>query len=306
MADLTNEDIIRISALAVLSLVAVSSNMIVCLAFYKTEKLRTSFSFLIVSLAVADMLTGFFVIPSYCVFIVEEGFHKTPIGFYVYAVYICLDIFCGITAIYNMTLMSIDRAMMLVYPSLHARTLARKEVMNKLLFIPWCLACIFLTPKVVEFTYKVDSKMVVLSYFTMAFAVPLTIIAISYGYIFSLHMKNIKLQGARVMKDLRMAYTVLAIIIIFVVCWTPFFSIMLYYVFCKPCEKLSGLLVVAKWLQFFHSCCNPFVYGILQPMFRKAFKEILQSCLCCPPTRNAHLEIEQQPISSDQTSVEDV
>ncbi|XP_065052559.1 probable G-protein coupled receptor No9 [Rhopilema esculentum] len=297
MAQLTIEDILRIFALSILAVTAVTSNLTVCVALYRNVKLRTTFSLMIFSLAVADLLTGLIVIPSYCVFIAEETLHRDKAGAYFYAVYICFDIFCGIASIYNMTLMSLERAITIVAPSFHARTLANKKSMKKLLPIPWIVAVILLFPKIAMYTKVMDAKMIAIFYFILAFAIPLSVIIVCYGYIFHVRVKLAANCGNRFLKDLRLAYTVLAIIVIFFLCWAPFFSMVLYFGLCTKCAPVNSLLIFFKWLQFFHSCCNPFIYALLQPAFRHAFKETMQRCLAWKKEISARGDLERQPMS---------
>ena len=283
-----------------LAVIAISSNLTVCVAFGRNEKLRSAFSLMIVSLAVADMLNGFIVIPSYCIFIFESQLYRSNIGFYCYAVYICFDIFFGIASIYNMTLMSIDRALMIAAPNFHRRTLSKREVMKRLLPIPWFLALALTVPKIIHYTHKIEGSILSIVYFVVAFILPCIIITVCYGYISNRKIVFARRQLEHTMKDLRLAYTVLAIIVIFFICWTPFFGVILYYALCTVCKRLNGAVVLVKWLQFLHSCCNPFIYALLQPRFRQEVKEIIKKCLKRGHIRRQHdesVDLEQQPIS---------
>ena len=300
MAGLTDESTLKLIFLSVLAFVAVTSNLTVCIAFCKNDKLLSAFSLVIVSLAIADMFNGLLVIPSYCIFVFESSIHNNNIGYYFYAVYICFDIFFGITSIYNLTLMSIDRALMMATPNFHNRTLADKGKMKRLLPIPWLLGLFLTIPKILEYIHGVEGRIIVIIYFVFAFVLPCLIIVICYGYIFNRRIKFVRVHQEHTRKDLRLAYTVLAIIIIFFICWTPFFGIMLYYALCNNCAVLSDAVVMAKWLQFFHSCCNPFIYALLQPKFRHEFKKVIKSCLMREQSSRQHdedRELERQPMS---------
>lgn len=281
-----------------LSLLASSSNLTVCVAFYKNEKLRSALSLLIVSLAVADLFTGLIVIPSYCVFVYERNFYDLSLGYYFYAVYICFDIFFGIASIYNMTLMSIERALVLAAPNFHRKTLAKTSLMKRLLVLPWLLAILLTIPKIIHYTHKIDSRLASIAYFVLAFVLPFLIIAVCYGYVFKTRLSFVRQQTEYTKKDLRLAYTVLAIVVIFFICWTPFFSILLYYALCTKCSQLNNAVILVKWLQFLHSCCNPFIYAVLQPRFRQELKMMIKRCLKKQnKTSQDGGELEQQPMS---------
>ncbi len=298
MAAIDGKDVLRIIFLIVLILLSFGSNFVVILAVLTYKKLRNAFNNIVVSLAVADLLVGVFVIPFYLTFLVQKTLHKQGGYFYLYAVYLCFDIFTGIASIMNITLMSIDRALMLFSPRLHSRTLGNRSFITKAISLPWIVAIIMIIPKILQYHSMLAHTNVVLVYFLFVFILPFVTITVCYIYIFVKHAEIRRQQSAELKRDMNLAYMTLVIVVMFFVCWGPFFGIMLYYSHCKPCKNLSGLAVFSKWMQFFHSCCNPFIYALLQPSLRKAFVRVL--CRCMPCRGKERVIVNQEELTVEE------
>eukprot|EP00794_Sanderia_malayensis_P003405 gene3405-3895_t len=301
MAAIHANDIIGIIFLIVLIVLSCGSNFVVIKAILTYKKLRNAFNSLVVSLAVADLLVGVLVIPSYLIFLIR---HKLQHGNHtvIYGVFLCLDIFTAIASIMNITLMSIDRALLFLSPTWHSRTTGNKSNAIKLISIPWLVAVFMIFPKIMQYLSLLAQDHLVLLYLFIVFIIPFVTIAFCYIYIFMMHARMQRRQNTDLKKDLNLAYMLLAIIIMFFICWGPFFGVMLYFSYCNPCKSLNGLAEFAKWMQFFHSCCNPFIYALLQPSLRKAFADILFKYMPC------HLKNSQStsmPNKEDTPTVEE-
>lgn len=79
-------------------------------------------------------------------------------------------------------------------------------------------------------------------------------------------------------KEKKAAKTVGVIVGLFVVCWTPFFSVYLSEAFCRSCTP-DLLFKVFFWLGYCNSAANPVIYGLCSRDFRYAFKKLLR-CRC--------------------------
>ena len=66
--------------------------------------------------------------------------------------------------------------------------------------------------------------------------------------------------------------TIFILLIVFIICWTPFFSYMMYMTINhikNPDAFVQGLGLASYWFAFLNSSINPFVYGIRNPLIRK-------------------------------------
>ncbi len=310
MAQINVENAFKLIFLTVLIILSTGSNLVVIVTILKNKRLRNTFNYLLVSLAFADLLVGLFVIPFYMVFVIEETWYTSNGSyFYLYAVYICLDIFTGISSIFNIAVMSLDRALLIFSPNLHARTLGKKRIVTKVVCLPWLVAGILVIPKILQYHSNQQGSDLVMMYFIVGFVLPLLLIAASYIYMFVRHRKLHINNDARLEKDMKLAYMTLLIVIVFIVCWCPFFVVMLYFTYCNPCKRLKALTIFVKWMQFFHSCCNPFIYALLQPSLRQAFFATLSRCLPGHLSRRVgveeSIEMTEQIFQSTETANEE-
>uniref|UniRef100_A0A1I8BWZ1 G_PROTEIN_RECEP_F1_2 domain-containing protein n=1 Tax=Meloidogyne hapla TaxID=6305 RepID=A0A1I8BWZ1_MELHA len=78
-----------------------------------------------------------------------------------------------------------------------------------------------------------------------------------------------------VAKEKRAAKTIAVIIFVFTFCWLPFFCAYVIMPFCSGCYIHPKVHQAFVWLGYINSSLNPFLYGILNLEFRRAFRKIL-------------------------------
>jgi len=78
-----------------------------------------------------------------------------------------------------------------------------------------------------------------------------------------------------VAKEKRAAKTIAVIIFVFTFCWLPFFCSYIILPFCDSCFLHPKVHQAFVWLGYINSSLNPFLYGILNLEFRRAFRKIL-------------------------------
>lgn len=102
---------------------------------------------------------------------------------------------------------------------------------------------------------------------------------------------NEELSTAR---EMRVAKTISLIIGLFVICWTPFFTINMVYVFCRHCNRPKSLIYLSKVMHYSNSMMNFFVYSARSPDFRTFFKKVL-----CPKSFLSRRRKEKKLIDGD-------
>ena len=125
------------------------------------------------------------------------------------------------------------------------------------------------------------------------FLFPLFIILFYYGKIFTVALKqarrlnkDIFVYGAErerrtlIQRELKIAKTLAFVVGTFILCWAPFFLIMLTYSICgvKCISGTNAYIAASKWMQYFSTTANPIIYTLFTKAFRQAFK----SMLYCP------------------------
>ncbi|XP_078357296.1 histamine H2 receptor-like [Oculina patagonica] len=287
---LTAADIVDIFFLCILAVMIVFANSLMIGAFYVNRRLRTRTYFLLMSLAVADMLVGTISLPLWVYFSITFS----SIGPAVYRSYVIFDVIFGVSSILNLTAISLERCYSLLRPIKHRNL--RKWVFVAIILAAWILAT--LAGTTIELWDVFHGTVVVTVVF---FFVPLAIILVAYCTIFHVARAHVRgREGGSFKKDLRIAITVAVVTGLFVICLTPFFVLSFTVSVCSitkwasaGCQGLIKLPQVFwrinKWLQYGNSLCNPIVYGLRNEEFRRTFRKILLG-LCCKKVRITEYE----------------
>ena len=273
---------------AILAILCITSNALVCYLITKRKIFHYALKYYILSLAFTDLFVGIFLIPLYtCILI---NFVPKGSSYNIYQrVYTGLDIMLGGSSIFHLCLMSIDRAMAIINPLLHRRHMKDKSFVLKLLILPWAMALTCAIPKFIRLYYPFYS--IITSIVT--FVVPTLVIIICYVCIFTtvrrrnitnnLRRRNI-INNLRLINQRKLIRTVMCVIIVFIACWAPFHVFNILYgsnALTLNKNEIGITLRVFKWMQYFNSACNPFIYAIFHPSFRSAMKIITKNCCNC-------------------------
>lgn len=250
--------------------VSLLSNITICWLFAVNKKIRVRGYYYILSLSVSDILIAVFSMPpmvSYQLtklhFLNVE--HRKRVLLFIDVI----DIISSISSVTNLTCISLDRLFGTLMPLKHRVTMTRKKILF-VICLSWAysitLALIKLIPQFYHYIVFV---------FTLGFALPLFLIILSYTLIFIVATKKTK-RMRTVNKDSVMLRTILVVVIVFAVCWSPFFIISLLYQYCFECtffyeDNFETIVLIMRLLTYFNSCCNPFIYGYLNIDFRNAF-----------------------------------
>lgn len=273
---------------ALLAILCITSNSLVCYLITKRKILHHVLKYYILSLAFTDLFVGIFLIPLYTCILTD--FVPKGSSYSIYQrIYTGLDIMLGASSIFHLCLMSIDRAIAIINPLLHRAYMKDKSFVLKLLILPWAMALACAIPKFARLYYPFYSVITPI----VTFAVPTLVIIICYACIFTtvrrrnitnnIRRRNIA-NSIRLVNEKKLIRTVMCVIIVFIVCWAPFHVFNIIYglnTLTLNKKKIDIILRVFKWMQYFNSACNPFIYAIFHPNFRSAMKIITKNCCNC-------------------------
>ena len=283
----------QILSLAAFIVLGCAGNTVVLCAIFRRRRLRTVPNLIILNLCMADIL--FCAIPSPI-----EVFHRLQ-GEIPPTRITC--VICGVTGIFfclasinTLVFVSIERFMATNYPLKHRYLFDTKLLKSTLVFI-WfwsLLLCIVpLTTSSYGYSEKffhctVDWKNnlpTTLVLLVLGFFLPFTIIAYcnfhilramrkrpAYGI--SVSASNISAEKIRREKERQMSILVLTVIVTFMIFFTPY-GVAMICVLNGNCTFPSQFMANASNLVASNSFCNPFIYGVMNKNFRKAFREIL-------------------------------
>lgn len=264
---------------------AIFGNVMVILAFRKFHKLRTVTNYFVVSLAVSDILISMLSMPTWAVHVVTGPDPKwEKIDRSALVIWTLTDIICGLTSIFNLTCISVERYICISSPLHYYQRLRARRVII-------IIVCIWIIATFLAATRGIfqDTKVVFEVMFTVVgFFVPLLVMVVMYSLIFRVACKQVKkidipMNGTtkkfRLRKEIKAAKTLGIVISAFFVCWSPFF-VLNFFVICRSCYSSirSDIIIASKWFHYVNSVLNPLIYARMNKDFRDGFTRILLQC----------------------------
>ncbi|XP_046878119.1 trace amine-associated receptor 1-like [Hypomesus transpacificus] len=272
-------------------LLTVAGNMLVIISILHFKQLHTPTNFLILSLAVADLLLGVLVLPPSMVVTVENCWYMGDIFYRYYAV-------CR--------------------PLRYTRTITVQSTMVMVL-VSWGVSAlvgfgtIFLQLNILgeeEFyyehvvceggcgvAYQTATSSAVSS--SLSFYLPALIMLCIYLKIFLVAQRQARSiqsttfqnqnSGAVASKSERKAFKTLAIVMgVFLCCWTPFFLCNISAPYIED-SNIPLLMIVTSSIGFSNSFLNAIVYAFFYSWFRRAFRTIVVGSIFQPQSSNTKL-----------------
>ena len=268
-------DIYVVVSLSILSVFIVVSNFCVCLLVYLKKALRTNTNWLMVSLAVSDILTGGVLLPVYLI-------KPTSV---VTSYLICIILLSGVANLFAVTY---DRYIAIMkpleYPSRAPKILKRALILSWLLPAIYSLLPLFWDTNPALKIHK--AYMVCLQFFGIV--VPYIFIIFTYVRIFkqvrrSLAMER-KLKSFRVHKnerkqissDAKGAKVFSIVASAFLLCWLPIIYITTTADIINRYDLIPDALSIVSFFTIAtSSLVNPLMYAFLKPDFKLAIRTLL-------------------------------
>ncbi|XP_059212929.1 trace amine-associated receptor 1-like [Centropristis striata] len=284
----SNASIICVSVyifLGLLSVATICGNILVIISVIYFKQLHTPTNYLILSLAVADLLVGVLVFPFSMAFTVtscmydENVFCKIRDSF---------DVSLCTSSILNLCCISIDRYYAICQPLIY-KTKINVHVTVIMILGSWGVSVLIgigiiiagFSQGTCEEMCSVDVIMAntmgpVLSFYLPAIimlCIYLKILLVAKKQVNSIH--NSTKSGASVSKMEKKATKTLAIVMgVFLLCLTPYFLCVVFQPLSynpPPVQVIETL----NWLTLSNSMLNPFIYAFFYSWFRSAFRMII-------------------------------
>lgn len=253
-------------AFGTLAVMAIFGNSTVILAFIRNLSLHTRTNFIIVGLATADLLVGLIAVPLYMSMMLLYQRHLyIPVVLSV--IYHAMDVFGGFASIFHLMLISLERFYAIAYPVSHRNS--SKVVYVGVLMICWVTAGTLSFVHSFRYSsYNIKRAFFIL--FCVSFFVAFFAICLMYLGIWrkakerKLVRKGSRKTVQRQDHEVRIAISLLIVIIVFAVTWLPFFCINTVYFFQsdRKRKKISfEVIQFTKLLQYCNSAMNPIIYS---------------------------------------------
>lgn len=269
----TSSSIVAAVFVGILILVTLFGNILVCISFYSFPNLRTICNYFIVSLSVADILVALLAMPIWFIVQLNNTIWPRVLPAELSSFWQCIDIFCGTSSIMNLTAVSVDRMLAIVTPFRYPKILTSKKAVVVILSV-WMYSAAIAGSRLAQWPGRSYLHFVS----TVSFFLPLSLVIVMYTVIFVV----VKIQVYRIgsaggkehATEMKAAKTIAVVIGAFVVCWLPFFVIVVGHAndpkFSYPMEVYN----MFKWMEYLNSCLNPVIYTCMNRTYRRAFKRL--------------------------------
>ncbi|XP_026786333.1 trace amine-associated receptor 1-like [Pangasianodon hypophthalmus] len=278
-------------------ILTVFGNFFVILSIIHFKQLHMPTNYLVLSLAVTDLLLGGFVMPPSMIRSVETCWY---LGTLFCKIHSSVDITLCTASILNLCFISVDRYYAVCHPLLY-QTIITPFVTLVMIVICWSVSfavgfgIIFLGLNILgieDFYYEnvaceggcvlFQSAASSTASSLLSFYFPGIIMLSIYTKIFRVAQKQAKsIQDSKnkaqsmISKEEKKATKTLAVIMgVFLSLWTPFFI-------CNVIDPFIGYLIppvlfdMLVWIGYLNSTCNPIVYAFFYKWFRKALRTVL-------------------------------
>nr|XP_043905141.1 trace amine-associated receptor 4-like [Solea senegalensis] len=285
-----------------LSVLIMCGNLLVIISIVYFKQLHTPTNFLMLSLAVADLLVGLLVVP-FSIIIIMSSYWR--LNDFLCMVRSSLDVLLCNTSIWNVCFISVDRYYAVCQP-LRYRNRITVRVVLIMIVVSWTFA----TLNGIIFTFQAPDKgqninrcalfqkknqnIVVVGVF-IAYGIPTILMSLIYLKILMVAQKQARSiqsmanSNATVSKMEKKATKTLSIVVgIFLMSWMPFFLCMSFYPFSNSTIQVY-VMQSLKWLGWTNSMFNPFIYAFFYSWFRSAFKMIITGKIFTDDVSNSKL-----------------
>ncbi|XP_029441944.1 neuropeptides B/W receptor type 2-like [Rhinatrema bivittatum] len=280
---------------SIICAVGLTGNTAVIYVILKAPKMKTVTNMFILHLAIADDLSTL-VLP---INIAEHLLHYWPFGKVLCKIILSIDHYNIFSSIYFLTVMSIDRYLVVLATVRSKRTPHRTYRAAKIIsFLVWFLVTLIVLPFTIfadVYTDNLKIKSCGLNFpkperlwfkasriytLLLGFVIPVSTICILYTAMLY-KLRNMRLNSnAKALDKAKKKVTVMVFIVLAVClfCWTPFHlaTIVALTTDLQQTTFVIGISYFITSLSYANSCLNPFLYAFLDDSFWKSFRKMLE------------------------------
>ena len=252
------------------SAIIVMGNMLVIILFAREKKLRKKSLFLVMNMALADVMLGAVALPLYVYLIVGPNYHLWTAKAAHKSIFYFLDTTFSQSSLVSAGFISCERFYAVFRPLKH-KTLSMRTY-GIVIFTVWSLAILVSIIAVLFYEYN-SFKAATLSWMSFPLSFLFIVCACNISIWRKVRMRNITLQqqNRAASQNQRLTNALLFVSAISVLSWLPL-VIVNYLVFVQGLDIPRRFLFVdiINILNLSNSILNPFVYALRIPEFRQA------------------------------------
>ena len=283
-------------ALAILiSLISFLGNSLVVYAIHKDIRLNTITNMLIENLAFSDILMATLHMPFW---VVSLRYGKWVFGHVVCELAGVTQLIFGIVSLLTMTAIALNRYLKVCKRNLYSKFFCNRKATYIIIICCWMISIAVNTPQLYgwgnitfhlyfsDCTCEWENSDISYIIFLCAMTIftPATIIFACYYVIYkTVRASTRRVQGHSDLRnqgksedtsDAKVLKTSLVVVCVYLACWTPISVIGFIEVFGSQSPRLAYFVSYVG--AYCSSMTNPFIYGIMNPQFKRAFSTILR------------------------------
>ena len=262
------------------ALVGTFGNFLVCIAvLYTSPRLRRCSNYLLVSLAIADLIVTMVCEPLVVGIVAKKTFFNDCASNLELAYVVSSNFSCS-ASIMHLAAISVDRFLAVIFPLRHGRIM-KSYGLKVMLIVVWGVATVFASLRV-PFLKETAYMVLAISYFLVIGRY----LSITISVFLIAKRKKQKRKGgtspvvASTNAERRLAFTLAIVIGVFTACWFP--MIVVFFAAGKSLVKMYGTAYMwIRTLALLNSAMNFLIYSARIRDFRDAYTLICRKILRC-------------------------
>ncbi|XP_031552719.1 QRFP-like peptide receptor [Actinia tenebrosa] len=291
----------------VMTILSLTGNILVIQTVAVNRRMHTVTNYLIINMAVADLLLTVFNMPSTTASFLKTTSYWVPgkLGLAMCKLIPFIQAVSVGSSVWNMNAIALDRFFAVVFP---IRRYVTFPVAYGMMVVVWTLAIGISAPILYAMnlepaeepgqyycgeTWNLEDvstssapKDYTIALFLFFYAIPLLMISVLYSFIiYKLWIR--KLPGQRSETNEQRAdkskkkvlKMLLIVVVLFAICWLPLYVTQFMYFFGGPCGAPTSVVYFGYFIGHANSAINPCIYVLFNENFRKGFRDALL-CRC--------------------------
>ena len=283
--------------------IAVVGNFLLCVTIYKDpyRRLRNTASYLVVNLAVADLLTGLITEPLYGAFEINN-FMGTELRILYVIGETTAYVFVN-ASILSILSLALDRFIAVKYPLSHGQRMDRHRIVTIIVLV-WTYSLLFSMLRFMGVPQDIFYWLDLHINYTLFGGILIGLYVSIYCTIKYQLAQSLRTQGynsetrrqpvhneieAKLKAERKMTKTVFLLMLVAIVCMLPLYIMLHVELLCDSCMTKPAVKIISKLSEpilFLNSGLNPFLYAWKIPKYRQALKKMLRTRCLCPRKRN--------------------
>lgn len=301
--------LVKLTAFIILMMASLAGNVLVCLIVYKNSKMRNTMNYLLVNMAISDLVIPLLASTRRIVELSTQNSEwrvQGDIGDFLCKFVIFVLDMSPIVSILSLVLITFDRFTAVVFPFMATKLSARFRKYS--IGFTWIIATAFCSPHF--YAVKLQNKFCVMDWepafdsvtargiYTIMLMVlfvfiPFVLLLIMYSmilYKMKTRPKNLnqtdKGRKRRKLSKKNITWLSFAVVLVFALCWGPYFTMLILanfkwrWDFSEVSCNWYDIMFVVQYLAYSNAAINPFLYFIFLKNYRTGLKNIFPIIRC--------------------------